>query len=209
MSIHPASQLAVCFFDPVGNLRRSKNIKILCHWGDCNYLSTLSSITTHRQLVKMVHYRTPDAILGPRHSSDYWKLRKPVETRERLEQHLANQDIPFSRKTDTSRLLALLERHQLGLLLYDSCSTAELIQFACKRKLDTSLLPKKPKSALRLATTALLEQADKNLTFTKILDLPPELRLRIYEHHYNSFDLLCLSGPSPAPNTLFCSLLRH
>ncbi|EGP82891.1 uncharacterized protein MYCGRDRAFT_97004 [Zymoseptoria tritici IPO323] len=53
------------------------------------------------------------------------------------------------------------------------------------------------------------EEADDNITFDKFLNLPPELRERIYNIHLESLELGGLVNLSPPPITRTCQVVRH
>ncbi|KAK0365427.1 ornithine aminotransferase [Friedmanniomyces endolithicus] len=54
---------------------------------------------------------------------------------------------------------------------------------------------------------AILEQADDERVFPRFMDLPPELRVEIYGHHFRSFDEGILAVQPPL--TTVCKLLRQ
>ncbi|KAK4610110.1 hypothetical protein CLAFUW4_14204 [Fulvia fulva] len=151
----------------------------------------------------MVQYRESNIKTYPAPANDYWKLSHPTGSREDHKRRLAKDGLYTLPSSDTKRLLVLIERQTLGF------STHRIKRFATNRKLDTSQIPKKPESINRSALIALLEQADKSITFSKILNLLPVLRLRVSEHHYDSFGCRCLGTPVPPPITQVCSLIRQ
>ncbi len=63
------------------------------------------------------------------------------------------------------------------------------------------------KRATRADMIAILEQADDERVFPRFMDLPPELRVEIYGHHFRSFDEGILAVQPPL--TTVCKLLRQ
>ena len=89
-----------------------------------------------------------------------------------------------------------------GFLDYIKCALDELRQFHEKRGLG-----KAAKLSLRRLTKA-LETADDNITFTKLFDLPAELRCRIYHFYVAAFPAE-LSSPSQPPLARTSTALRN
>jgi hypothetical protein len=93
-----------------------------------------------------------------------------------------------------------LRRLDCGLLHYEQCSADELKKFCIdrgvikrSRLIDTSV----PVTQSLLAS--ILVSADDNIEFTRLLKLPPELRLIIYEHYVAYFADEALLMPTLPP----------
>lgn len=104
----------------------------------------------------------------------------------------------WGKKTTLVDALVLLER---GLLDYSKCTRTELVKFATDRKLLTA------SKASKEELVHGLEQADKERRFEKFIDMPPELRVRIYGYYVAGFSKL-LYTPAQPPLSLTCSLIR-
>jgi hypothetical protein len=83
----------------------------------------------------------------------------------------------------TVKLTSYQERHDI--LNYDDCTVGELIAFTKSRSIvvPPQVHGRFTKDSL---VTALLE-ADEGSTFSRLLDLPPEIRNMIYEFYMDSF----------------------
>nr|OQO18784.1 hypothetical protein B0A51_13756 [Rachicladosporium sp. CCFEE 5018] len=84
-------------------------------------------------------------------------------------------------------LQEMLERSERHLLHYENCTTAELCGFISVRALgrELAITPATPRSKLK----SLLMAADDNLTFSRFIDLPPELREQICEHYFDEYEM--------------------
>lgn len=100
--------------------------------------------------------------------------------------------------TDQTRLMQLLHRAERGLISYNTLSINTLQEFAASRRLPHLLTEKG-------VLIRLLERADDRVVFSRFMDLPVELRVRIYEHHFDSFDFV---SAEPAPTLSICRLVR-
>lgn len=114
----------------------------------------------------------------------------------------------FSQNALKPALIAQHMRWQRGLLNCEKCSATELRTFATRRGILNKSELRKPPRVVNLA--ARLEKADDCETFSRFLDLPAELRLRIYGLHFHGFDsdVNALLAPYPAPMTEVNSQLR-
>ena len=142
----------------------------------------------------------------------YWKLQCRVHTTRREAQRKAR---PFSipKGVSTYRAIELCRRVQRGLLWYIPIPNADLRKFIDDRGLQTvhnynaiattktaSIIPKNE-------LVQILEKADDEATFERFTELPPELRSRVYELHFQSFEEP-LYAPSQPPITKVSKLLR-
>ena len=146
-----------------------------------------------------MRYRTP-----PRDST-YWLLPSPDPHVKNAALRSELQGIGYKPKKSASRadLVALLKHAHLGHICYDNCAFDELKRFA----LDRGLVSKKagPASA-RLVS--LLLKADMNPTFNRFSDLPPELRVRIYNLYMADFSISSFQHPVDPPLTRTNRLIR-
>lgn len=132
----------------------------------------------------------------------YWKLpcKKHTTIRDALEIMRSGYSSKLAKK---ERAMELLHRHERDLLNYYHCSKAELQSFAASRGLQKAQPLPSGKSDL----VDLLEQADDDASFTKLLDLPPELRVRIYELHFEA--LPSIHTPVQPPLVQASKLIRE
>lgn len=133
----------------------------------------------------------------------YWKLEgyehfKIIHLKVYLEQAGYHVKASSNRK----QLVDALVRWQRGLLSYDACSSKELKTFCSQRNVKVS---KKP---LKKELVDCLEDEDEMATFDRFLDLPPELRNRIYSLHFDSIDTP-LNLPQPPPITTVSRQVRQ
>lgn len=102
------------------------------------------------------------------------------------------------------RVIHLLHRAEQGLPSYDRLSQEQLRTIADRR------CPNRPgpRRNGRRELIASLEKADLDgQKFRRFMDLPPELRVRIYEFHFESFD--ALYGPADPPITKVSTTVRQ
>lgn len=160
-----------------------------------------------------------------RGSDTYWKITKysfaakygdliykASEQKRIAIEYLQECDIDVPSKTTLERLVNLISRSERGLLHYASHDAKVLKDFAAARLLE------RPKNG-RLTTKALigmLEQADDDARFTRMLELPAELRVRIYEYYCLDLGQCFAAGPGyvpfqhrQPPLTLVCRLIRQ
>lgn len=133
----------------------------------------------------------------------YWALPCPIDTRAKTAHDgLKRHRFGIPKKTEDYRAIELYGRAERGLISYDTCRVQELKTFIESRQLaeETPVPVKKPQ------LIALLEQADDNAIFSRFMDLPPELRLRIYTCHFSSFPTV---GAEPLPILQVCRLVRQ
>lgn len=105
-------------------------------------------------------------------------------------------------KTDSHRAVELYRRAERGLISYDKCRVHELKHFVKSRRLrDNTAAPTKKRQPV-----ALLENADDTITFDRFMELPPELRLRVYDYHISSFETV---SAEPVPILQGCRLVRQ
>ena len=119
-----------------------------------------------------------------------------------------------SKKMKTTDLLKLLRRQDRGLLRYEKCSNAELEKITTARKVASIQAnvnfekPEKWSKLQRELTIQALTEEDEKLCFDKFLDLPPELRTRVY-HFYSAEFPHALTLPTKPPLARTCHQLRQ
>ena len=134
--------------------------------------------------------------------SDHWKLPHCVGMRtEDVKRKLETRRFYCPSSTERSRLIELFDRANRGFMSYDGCSVTELRSFANDRQLDLDI-----SGTTKEELVQLLDQADEEATFDHFLDLPAELRARIYTFHIIGFD--AMHSPTPPPITEVCQLVR-
>lgn len=116
-------------------------------------------------------------------ANDYWKLDPGDHLKSRiLRQRLEEKTFAVLKRVNNTRLRALYVRCQRGLMSYEGLSFRELKLYAAQRGIKITVFPKATPTTIK----AQLEQADEDATFNRLDDLPPELRLMIFQHYYNS-----------------------
>ncbi|KAF7186707.1 hypothetical protein HII31_11939 [Pseudocercospora fuligena] len=119
------------------------------------------------------------------HLDTYWRLKTPPISperyrhylRRRVERHLPGPELS---KQQYAEHIARYQHHRL---LYKKCSLEELKRFAHDRGLAVTNSSRREIAKF----TSMLTDADSNSCFHHFMDLPPELRLVIYEHHFAAF----------------------
>lgn len=113
----------------------------------------------------------------------YWKLDNGVQyDRDGLLDILEDQNFPHENSTSRARLQELYTRCQRKFMSYELLDLPKLQLCIAQRGLS---FPAKKDTLASLK--AMLEHVDEKATFLRFLDLQPELRLQIYNHHFNSF----------------------
>ena len=108
--------------------------------------------------------------------------RRPMDSVSDLKVALERRKFYFKRAEKKDRLWALYHRLQRGLPSYDQWTVPELKALFRTRGL-TIYAEKFRKTDLIEA----LEQTDEEVRFEKFMDLPPEMRIRVYSVYYNAF----------------------
>lgn len=125
----------------------------------------------------------------------YWKLDNCFwYDSATLRRMLKEEAFPHKVTTPRERLKELYARSQRGCISYEMQSLPELKRRIDERGLSIPVDQKYASWSFR----AILERADDNATFHRFTDLQPELRLQIYNHHFNSFtatDAYIMSQP--------------
>ncbi|SMR64016.1 unnamed protein product [Zymoseptoria tritici ST99CH_3D1] len=135
--------------------------------------------------------------------SDYWKLRKyGFASVVHMKRFLQSVGYHCNTSHTKSKMTALLARYEQDFLSYSKCTIRELKSFVVQR--DLAIESHRKSSMIQS-----LEEADDNITFDKFLDLPPEVRERIYGNHLDSLNLKGLVNALPPPITRTCKVVRH
>lgn len=160
---------------------------------------------------------------GVRGPNTYWKIPKyyftnqysgvaPSERKRMAVRYLEERNIKVSRETTLERLADLVSRFERGCLNYTSYDANTLEGFAAARSLQDYGNGRLSKKAL----IGVLEHADDNARFERMLELPAELRVRIYEYYCLALGHSFALGPGyvplehrQPPLTLACRLLRQ
>lgn len=122
---------------------------------------------------------------------DYWKLRSNgTFSRSELHLRLGERGFVYSPNAPNKRLRELLSRVERGLLCYDGCHTSELLRFCRDRGL-------KQTSNAKATVIQTLEEADEAFTFSRFMDLPSELRVRVYTVFFRGLNLPTCPRPPP------------
>lgn len=135
---------------------------------------------------------------------NYWALNTYQNgTKSELLKNLEGKGFTFRADIRKADLVEVQQRLDCGLLHYQDKRIAdkELRRFIKDRGLP------KPVASTRKAMVSVLLGADEALHFDKFVDLPPELRERIYQFHISSLPerLFC---PTQPPITRACKLFR-
>lgn len=147
----------------------------------------------------MVQYKDDRDYQWP-NGKHYWKLDKgDPYTRAQLRARLGHHQLSAANK---SRLREIYYRAQRGLVLYEGCDKDELKTFCDRRGLQLNNPTPKKRELIQL-----LEGADDGPSFSRLGDLPPELRVYIYQLYFQSFEPL--NGPGQPPITQVSRLVRQ
>ena len=134
----------------------------------------------------MVQFKTSQCILDSQERSgadEYWRLERPSHSTkaEILKGQLREKAYYFKPSATKDRLRNVVVRCELGFLSYDKYPAKELKELCKQRRLELGAVTTKDN------LVQILELADDNATFDRFLDLPPELRNRIYTFHFDAF----------------------
>jgi hypothetical protein len=114
----------------------------------------------------------------------YWKLPDfNTQTTKQLHRELNDRGYRIASGTRKAQLVYHRERHERNLPSYVKYTAAELGKFARAR----GLIPSSGKAPSKLDLIDLLSEADENPRFERFAELPPELRVLVYEHYVEGF----------------------
>lgn len=132
----------------------------------------------------------------------YWELSCPSPKRRGHRKpkpgHVFRSELRRRRAVDASH------RRERGLVDYDRYDVKDLKVFASGRGLTGV-----PKRASKTTLKQILDEADDNMVFSRFMDLPPELRLTIYNLHLNSFSLRTPARAAQPPITKVSRSIRQ
>ncbi|KAF2766410.1 hypothetical protein EJ03DRAFT_178933 [Teratosphaeria nubilosa] len=117
-------------------------------------------------------------------------------TATQLRSHLASVGYDVPKSTTKKDLVAMMQSKDCGPMCYDQCTHKELVKFAASRRIDISATKETTTNRRRIIRT--LVQADVERTFDRFMDLPPELRSRVYDYYLLGFAKV-LHLPSQPP----------
>ena len=157
----------------------------------------------------------------------YWKLDAPfLPTGTHHREKLKAKGYHFNKSSNAARMKVHISRADRGLMSYEKRSMAELRSFCISRKI---LMPDMAKSSATALVSRLESEDEAGTTFGQFLDLPPELRLLVYEAYFDDIrdrfhpsdiqgdwvhgrtrDGLCETNKlmSPPPVAQTCALVR-
>ncbi|KAK4976823.1 hypothetical protein LTR42_002868 [Elasticomyces elasticus] len=132
----------------------------------------------------------------------YWRVDNYSLSAERMRNFVKKHGFPSS--GGRAKLAFYISRIQRGQLYYQHCNDRELRTFVKDRKIT---VPEGTKLTSKRTCVDLLEADDKERTLHGFMDLPPELRVTIYERYMatNPQNLRC---PVQPPVTRASRLLR-
>ena len=142
----------------------------------------------------------------------YWHLKArhyyPPSTKDQTRERLTNLgfDVPPKYKCTRVVLESFLKHVELERPVYERCKTLELRQFATARRVRLS--SQEDDLEERKALVKALYAADEDLKFHRFLDLPPELRIAVYEMYMADFSNEWLKLPRLPPLARVCRQLR-
>ena len=118
---------------------------------------------------------------NPKYPSQHELLRFTLQDAKDL---LTGSNYSVGKNVTKTRVIELINRMQRGLMSYDACTTSELQMFIRDRGLSqpSAMMPRSKAKLMDI-----LEKEDESPTFTRLMDLPAELRVRIYSLYYKGF----------------------
>ncbi|CAK4010453.1 Hypothetical predicted protein [Lecanosticta acicola] len=157
----------------------------------------------------MVQYQTGHS----HHPQHYWKLQNwSAEPRLLRAQHRKGT-LPFpapAAKTTPARLAQIASRFERNLINYEACDIRELRRFVTDRRLKPQRGDATDSARVtREELIKRLERADETAKFEQFLDLPAELRVKVYEcagELYSEKEIVAALPPPPIAGV--CRQLR-
>ena len=134
----------------------------------------------------------------------YWRLVYPKVSKPTLRAMLKDAGYDVKASLPRDGMAALLRRHDAGNVNYYKCSKIDLNTFTVDRR----ILSKKATPLRAGSLIPKLLEADANATFTRFRELPPELRVRVYEYYIDSITEKPVHIPVDPPLTRVSCLLR-
>jgi len=161
------------------------------------------SLTAERQAL---HHKIACAEYQQPH--DYWRLQSPHGPTSDIKDELERRGYSTGNIKDPAWLRESLIRSNMGQTSYVLCTNDELRGYIAARKIDSKALISPRRKGFRSELIELLDKADQNPQFHKFMDLPPEIRNRIYDMYYKAFEKP-LHTPAQPPLVLASSQLRR
>jgi hypothetical protein len=119
-------------------------------------------------------------------TSSYWELSVgDLLNKEDLHSRLYWNNFHVLKSTKVARLRELYVRSQRGMRSYEGVSRKELEHIIAERRI---LIPELGWANMEDLKRKLEQYDDEHNTFHRFLDLPPELRERIYTLYFNNYD---------------------
>ncbi|EMC97054.1 hypothetical protein BAUCODRAFT_436962 [Baudoinia panamericana UAMH 10762] len=141
---------------------------------------------------------------------DYWKLipDQYKMTVKEMRTELQRRNYPVGGITDKGHLRHCLYRSDRGRLSHHTLTNRELRERIASRKIDASEVISKYRKGPREELLRLLEDDDMHPKFHRFSELPPELRVKLYEYYVGEFRQP-IYAPSQPPLSKTSSLLRR
>ena len=119
-------------------------------------------------------------------TSSYWELSVgDLLNKEDLHSRLYWNNFHVLKSTKVARLRELYVRSQRGMRSYEGVSRKELEHVIAERRI---LIPELGWANMEDLKRKLEQYDDEHNTFHRFLDLPPELREKIYTQYFNNYD---------------------
>ncbi|KAK6396738.1 hypothetical protein LTR65_008636 [Meristemomyces frigidus] len=122
--------------------------------------------------------------------------------KEELKTRLRSEGYTVPNRMLKGELVQMQQRVDCGHICYEKCTDAELQRFV----IDRRLTPMTPNS--HYAAKMALMREDARLRFGRFVNLPAELRNRIYQHYVSEFDDI-LTTPTQPPLARVCKQLHN
>lgn len=128
--------------------------------------------------------------------NSYWKLGfYTTKTARELKDYLAAHGYQCPKSDNKETLMRAIYRCQRGLLSYGKYSADELRAFCLDRNVSS---PSKKMQDLQVPSVVrMLKKADDKATFPRFMELPAELRNRVYELHFRDYDEMSTEHNQP------------
>lgn len=139
------------------------------------------------------------------HHDDYWKLDDyGKHTAKQMKALLDQRGYYNGSLTDKAKLRLCLRRADLGLMSYQNCTNDELRKLIAMRKTDNSTHHEGQREYL----LRYLHGMDEQPEFHRFVDLPAELRNKVYAYYFAEFRQP-IYAPSQPPLSMTCRLIRQ
>ncbi|KAK4958077.1 hypothetical protein LTR10_004502 [Elasticomyces elasticus] len=139
---------------------------------------------------------------------DYWKLTVLPQSAKGMRLWLEERKYHVGSIKSTARLQECVRRAQLGLMSYHKLTNDELRGLITARRIDASGYMTRHNRGTREELLRSLDYEDMHPLFLRFLNLPPELRNRVYGYYYAEFRQP-IYAPSQPPLSRVCRQLRE